>query len=129
SQVQWDKVQGLIGQGIAEGAELVTGGPGRPEGLGAGYYVKPTVFAGVTNDMTIAREEIFGPVLSILAYDDLDQAVAIANDTPYGLAAYVQGADLDQVGRLTRRLRAGQISINGGSDMAAPFGGYRMSGN
>ncbi len=96
SKVQFDKIQGLIQKGIDEGATLVAGGPGRPDGLDNGYYVKPTVFANVTNDMTIAREEIFGPVLCILGYDDLDQAVEIANDTEYGLAGYVSGADLDK---------------------------------
>ena len=91
SEVQWNKIQGLIKKGIDEGATLVAGGPGRPEGLDKGYYVKPTVFANVTNDMTIAREEIFGPVLSILGYEDVDEAIAIGNDTEYGLAAYVSG--------------------------------------
>ena len=96
SKVQFDKIQGLIQKGIDEGATVVTGGLGRPDGLDTGYYVRPTVFADVTNDMTIAREEIFGPVLSILGYDDLDQAVEIANDTDYGLAGYVSAADLEK---------------------------------
>jgi aldehyde dehydrogenase (NAD+) len=129
SKIQWDKIQGLIQKGLEEGAILVAGGPGKPEGLEAGYYVKPTVFAGVTNDMTIAREEIFGPVLSILTYDDLDQAVAIGNDTDYGLAAYVAGSDLARARETAARLRAGQVIINGASDVNAPFGGYKMSGN
>jgi aldehyde dehydrogenase (NAD+) len=129
SQTQWDKIQRLIEKGVQEGATLVTGGAGKPEGLETGYYVKPTVFAGVTNDMTIAREEIFGPVLSILTYDSLDQAVEIANDTDYGLAAYVAGADIVAAREVALRLRAGQVIINGASDMNAPFGGYKTSGN
>ena len=129
SEVQFDKIQRLIKAGIDEGATLVIGGTGRPEGLDKGYYVKPTVFANVTNDMTIAKEEIFGPVLSILGYDSVDQAIQIGNDTEYGLAAYVNGADLDQARKVASKLRAGQVSINGGSDMTAPFGGYKMSGN
>ncbi|MEO5641312.1 MAG: aldehyde dehydrogenase family protein [Sphingomicrobium sp.] len=130
SEAQWTKIQGLIAQGIAEGATLVTGGPGRPDGLDKGYYVKPTIFADVTNDMAIARQEIFGPVLTILPYDGVEQAIAIANDTDYGLAAYVTGGDLDEARRVASRLRAGQVSINGGgSDGAAPFGGYKQSGN
>ncbi len=114
SKAQFDKIQGLIQKGIDEGATLVAGGPGRPDGLDNGYYVKPTVFANVTNDMTIAREEIFGPVLSILGYDDLDQAVEIANDTEYGLAGYVAAADLEKARAVARRIRAGQVAINGG---------------
>jgi len=129
SEVQWKKIQGLIQKGIEEGATLVTGGPGRPDGLEKGYYVKPTVFANVTNDMTIAREEIFGPVLAILGYESIDQAVEVGNDTEYGLAAYVNGADLDQARSIAKRMRAGQVSINGGADNNAPFGGYKMSGN
>jgi aldehyde dehydrogenase (NAD+) len=129
SKVQFDKIQKLIQAGIDEGATLVIGGVGRPEGLDKGYFVKPTVFANVTNDMTIAREEIFGPVLSILGYESIDQAIAIGNDTEYGLAGYVNGADLDAARRVARQLRAGQVSINGGSDMTAPFGGYKKSGN
>jgi aldehyde dehydrogenase (NAD+) len=129
NRAQWEKIQRLIGAGVEEGAELVTGGPGRPEGLEQGFYVRPTVFSGVDNSMTIAREEIFGPVASILAYDSLDEAVAIANDTDYGLAAYVWGADLQAVRSVAARLRAGQVSINGADDDLAPFGGYRMSGN
>jgi aldehyde dehydrogenase (NAD+) len=129
SKTQWEKIQGLIRKGIDDGATVVAGGPGRPEGLETGYYVRPTVFANVSNDMTIAREEIFGPVLSILGYESLDQAVEIANDTEYGLAGYVNGADLDQARDVARRIRAGQVSINGAGDMNAPFGGYKMSGN
>jgi aldehyde dehydrogenase (NAD+) len=129
SELQWNKIQTLIKKGVEEGATLVTGGPGRPEGLDKGYYVKPTVFGNVKNDMTIAREEIFGPVLSILGYESVDEAIEIGNDTEYGLAGYVNGADLEQARKVARRIRAGQISINGGSDMTAPFGGYKKSGN
>jgi aldehyde dehydrogenase (NAD+) len=129
NKTQWDKIQKLIKAGIAEGATLVTGGPDRPEGLDKGYYVKPTVFANVTNDMTIAKEEIFGPVISILGYDSVDQAVDIGNDTEYGLAAYISGTDMDKIHKVAAKLRAGQVSINGGGDMNAPFGGYKMSGN
>jgi aldehyde dehydrogenase (NAD+) len=129
SKVQWEKIQGLIQAGIDEGATLVAGGPGRPEGLEAGWYVKPTVFAHVTNDMTIAREEIFGPVATILGYASVDEAVEVGNDTEYGLAAYVAGADIEAARAVARRLRAGQVIINGASDLMAPFGGYKMSGN
>ncbi|MBW8486368.1 aldehyde dehydrogenase family protein [Actinomadura parmotrematis] len=129
SEGQFDRVQALIRAGVDEGAELVAGGPDRPDGLPKGYYVRPTVFARVTNDMTIAREEIFGPVVTILGYADLDQAVDIANDTDYGLAGFVAGRDLDQARAVARRLRAGSIAINDGFDFAAPFGGYKKSGN
>ncbi|MDA4106222.1 aldehyde dehydrogenase family protein [Mycolicibacterium holsaticum] len=129
SKAQFDKIQGLLQKGIDEGATLVVGGPGRPDGLDAGYFVKPTVFANVRNDMTIAREEIFGPVLCIIGYDDLDEALEIANDTEYGLAGYVSGADLDQARAVARRIRAGSVAINHGFDMTAPFGGYKRSGN
>jgi len=130
SRVQFDKIQGLIEAGIAEGAELLIGGPGRPEHLNRGYYVRPTVFAGVTPDMQIAREEIFGPVLSILTYDDEEQVIAMANDTVYGLAAYVQSSDLDHARRVAARMRAGNVHINYPAwDGAAPFGGYKQSGN
>jgi aldehyde dehydrogenase (NAD+) len=129
SKVQFDKVQGLINKGIEEGATVVAGGPGRPDGLSTGYYVRPTVFADVNNDMTIAREEIFGPVLCILGYDDLDQAVEIGNDTDYGLYGYVSGADLDQARALAKRIRAGAVTINHAFDIKAPFGGYKTSGN
>ncbi|OLP58032.1 aldehyde dehydrogenase [Xaviernesmea oryzae] len=129
SQAQFDKVQALINKGIEEGAELVAGGPGRPPHLNAGYYVRPTVFARVTNDMTIAREEIFGPVLSILGYETTEEAIAIANDTPYGLAAYVQGAP-EEAKAVAAQLRAGTIRLNRSAwDGAAPFGGYKQSGN
>ena len=129
SRVQFDKVQRLIQTGIDEGATLVTGGPGRPEGLDKGYFTRPTVFANVTNDMTIAREEIFGPVLSILAYDSIDNAIDIANDTDYGLAGYVSGEDAELARDVANRIRAGQVIVNGGFDLDAPFGGYRHSGN
>jgi len=129
SKVQFDKVQGLIQKGIDEGATVVAGGPGRPDGLNKGYYVRPTVFADVNNEMTIAREEIFGPVLCILGYDDLDQAVEIGNDTDYGLYGYVSGADLDEARALARRIRAGAVTINHAFDIKAPFGGYKTSGN
>jgi aldehyde dehydrogenase (NAD+) len=129
SKAQFDKVQRLLQKGVDEGATVVVGGPGRPSGLDRGYYVKPTVFAYVTNDMTIAREEIFGPVLCILGYDDIDHAVAIANDTEYGLAGFVSGADLDTARAVARRIRAGWVTINHAFDMNAPFGGYKRSGN
>jgi aldehyde dehydrogenase (NAD+) len=129
SKAQFDKIQGLIQKGIDDGATVVAGGPGRPDGLAKGYYVKPTVFADVTNDMTIAREEIFGPVLCILGYDDVDQAVEIANDTDYGLAGYVSSADLDKAREVARRIRAGSVAINHAFDLNAPFGGYKKSGN
>ena len=130
SEVQWNKIQTLIKKGIDEGATLVTGGVGRPEGLDKGYYVKPTVFANVTNDMSIAKEEIFGPVVSILGYDTVDQAVEVGNDTEYGLAAYISGTDQAKIREVASRLRAGQVNINGAAgDMMAPFGGYKMSGN
>ena len=129
SKAQFDKIQGLIQKGIDEGATVVAGGPGRPDGLDTGYYVRPTVFADVTNDMTIAREEIFGPVLCILEYDDLDHAVEIANDTEYGLAGYVAAADLEAARAVARRIRAGQIAINHAFDLNTPFGGYKRSGN
>ncbi|HMO09320.1 MAG TPA: aldehyde dehydrogenase family protein [Paracoccaceae bacterium] len=129
SGVHWDKVQGLIAAGIAEGAALLTGGTGRPEGVNRGWFVRPTVFGGVTNDMTVAREEIFGPVLAILPYDSVDQAVAEANDTPYGLAAFVAGP-VDEAVAVGRRLRAGQVNLNSPAwDTFAPFGGYKQSGN
>ncbi len=130
SQLQWDKIQNLIQQGIDEGATLVTGGVGRPDGLARGYYVKPTVFADVDNGMTIAREEIFGPVLSIIPYADEDDAVAIANATPYGLSGYVTSADLERARSIAARLRTGMVHINHASlDALAPFGGYKHSGN
>jgi aldehyde dehydrogenase (NAD+) len=130
SRVQFDRVERYIEKGIAEGAKLLVGGAGRPEGLSKGYYVKPTIFSGVRNDMTIAREEIFGPVLCILPYETEEQAVQIANDTPYGLAAYVWSKDNVRARRVGSRIRAGQVSLNGASgDMQTPFGGFKMSGN
>ncbi|OBG08041.1 aldehyde dehydrogenase family protein [Mycolicibacter sinensis] len=129
SRTQFEKVQSLIEKGIAEGATVAAGGAGRPDGLDTGYYVQPTVFAHVNNQMTIAREEIFGPVLCILGYDDVDEAVEIANDTDYGLAGYVSGADADTARAVARRIRAGWVTINHAFDMNAPFGGYKRSGN
>ena len=130
SETQFKKIQGLIEAGIKEGAELVAGGPGLPEGLTRGYFVRPTVFANVNNQMTIAREEIFGPVLAILPYDSEEEAVRIANDTPYGLSGYVQSGDQAHAVKVAARLRTGNVHINGaGADFAAPFGGYKQSGN
>jgi len=130
SEMQFNKIQGLIQKGIDEGAELVTGGVGRPDGLGTGFYVKPTVFAGVKNSMTIAREEIFGPVLSILPYETEEEAIDIANDTPYGLSGYVSSGDLDRARRVAARLRTGNVHLNGAqASYDAPFGGYKQSGN
>src|SRR3984957_19745017 len=130
SKIQFDRVESFISRGIAEGAKLVIGGEGRPEGLQRGYYVKPTIFSRVNNNMVIAREEIFGPVLCILPYQGEDEAVRIANDTPYGLAAYIWSGDRVRAARVGRRLRAGQVTINGAqSDMNTPFGGFKMSGN
>ena len=127
---QYEKIQRLIQAGIDEGAELVTGGPGRPENLNRGYYVRPTVFAGVTNDMTIAREEIFGPVLAILSYKDEEEVVRLANDTIYGLAAYVQSSDIEHARKVASQMRAGNVHLNYPmGDTAAPFGGYKQSGN
>ena len=130
SAAQWERVQGYIQTGIDEGATLVAGGTGKPDGLDAGYYVKPTVFANVSNSMTIAREEIFGPVLSIIGYTDVDDAVAIANDTEYGLAGGVWGTDTDKALEVAKRLRTGQVDMNGAFlNTDAPFGGYKKSGN
>lgn len=130
SELQWNKVQGLIQKGIDEGATLVAGGTGLPDGLVKGYFARPTVFANVSNDMTIAREEIFGPVLSIIPYTDEDDAVRIANDTPYGLSGYVSSASLDRARKVAARMRTGMVHINGASlDSAAPFGGFKQSGN
>ena len=130
NKAQYEKVQRLIQIGIDEGARLVAGGLGRPHGLSQGYFVKPTVFADVTNEMTIAREEIFGPVLCILKYETEDEAIEVANDTEYGLAGYVQSGDEDHARQVARRIRAGQISINGGArGPSAPFGGFKTSGN
>ena len=130
SRTQFDKIQDLIQSGIDEGAELVTGGTGRPEGLTQGYYIKPTVFANVNNEMRIAREEIFGPVLSIIPFQSEDEAVEIANDTNYGLTHYVQSGDKDRTQRMARRLRAGMVEVNGaGRAPGSPFGGSKQSGN
>ena len=130
SELQWTKIQALIKKGIDEGATLVAGGLGKPEGLDNGFYVKPTVYADVTNDMTIAREEIFGPVVVILGYETEEEAVFIANDTLFGLAAYIQTSDLAHARQIARRLRAGQVNIIGAAlDFMAPFGGYKQSGN
>lgn len=130
SDVQFNKIQGLIQKGIDEGTELVTGGTGRPEGLNKGYYVRPTIFANVTNDMTVAREEIFGPVLAIMPYKTEAEAIEIANDTVYGLSGYVFGGDLDRVREVASQLRTGNVHLNGaGPDFGAPFGGYKQSGN
>ncbi|HUO94893.1 MAG TPA: aldehyde dehydrogenase family protein [Steroidobacteraceae bacterium] len=130
SRMQFEKIGRCIEQGIAEGARLVLGGPGRPPGLDVGYYVRPTIFADVDNRMSIARDEIFGPVLSMMRFRTLDEAIAIANDTPYGLAAYVQTQDLDKARRVARRLRAGSVHLNGAAqDYDAPFGGFKQSGN
>ena len=130
SRVQFDKVQALIEKGVAEGAKLVAGGTGKPEGMDKGYFVKPTIFAGVNNQMTIAREEIFGPVLTMIPFDTEEQAIEIANDTDYGLAAYFSTTDEERAKRVAGQLRAGMVSVNSASqDYAAPFGGYKQSGN
>ena len=130
SEGQWNKIQGLIQGGIKDGAKVVTGGLGKPDGLETGYYVRPTVLRDVTNDMAVAREEIFGPVLVVLGYDTEDEAVAIGNDTDYGLAGYVQGKDMDRAHKVARQIRGGYISINNaGLDLNVPFGGYKQSGN
>ena len=130
SEVQFDKIQGLIQKGIDEGATLVTGGTGRPEGMNVGYFVKPTVFGNVSNDMTIAREEIFGPVLTILPYETEEEAIQIANDTPYGLSGYVQSGSVEHAQEVAAQIRTGNVHINGsGPDFNAPFGGYKASGN
>jgi aldehyde dehydrogenase (NAD+) len=130
SKLQFERVESYIDKGIAEGAELLIGGPGRPEGLEKGYFVKPTIFSNVRNDMIIAREEIFGPVLCILPYETEEEAVQIANDTPYGLAAYVWSEDKLRARRVGNQIRAGQVALNGASgDMQTPFGGFKMSGN
>jgi len=130
SQMQLDRVRDYIRKGVAEGAELLTGGADKPEGVAGGYFVKPTIFGKVKNSMTIAQEEIFGPVLSIIAYKDEEEAVRIANDTPYGLAGAVWSADEARAQKVARRIRAGQIDINGGAfNMNAPFGGFKQSGH
>jgi len=130
SKIQFERVQGYISQGIKEGAKLIAGGEGRPAGLEKGYFVRPTIFSEVRNDMTIAREEIFGPVLAILPYRDEEEALRIANDTPYGLQAYVWSRDLAHANRVGRKIRAGRVTINGApGDMSIPFGGFKRSGN
>jgi acyl-CoA reductase-like NAD-dependent aldehyde dehydrogenase len=130
SDVQRDRVRSYIQKGIDEGATLVTGGPEQPDDLPKGYYVKPTVFANVENSMTIAQEEIFGPVLSVIPYDDEADAVRIANDTVYGLSGGVWGADKDRATGVARKVRTGQLEVNGGGfNAVAPFGGYKQSGN
>ena len=129
SKQQYERVQSYIQKGIDEGATLVFGGLGKPEGLEKGYYVKPTIFKDVTNDMTIAQEEIFGPVMSIIAYETVDEAIEIANDTIYGLSAYVLGNDKKTVEKIAGSIRAGQVNINGAiADYSMPFGGFKQSG-
>lgn len=129
-QIQFDRVQGMIQKGIDGGARLLTGGTGRPDGFDKGWFVKPTIFADVSNDMVIAQQEIFGPVLVIIPFEDEDEAIAIANDTPYGLAAYLQTGDADRAERVASQLRAGAVHINGGGfNYGSPFGGYKQSGN
>jgi aldehyde dehydrogenase (NAD+) len=130
SQAQFDKVQSLIKKGMSEGATLVTGGPGRPEGVSKGYFARPTVFSDVRNDMVIAREEIFGPVLAIIPYENEDDAVRIANDTPYGLSGFVNSGDIEHARRVAKRIRSGNVHINGARiDFGGCFGGYKQSGN
>ncbi len=130
SEVQYNKIQGLLEKGVAEGAKVVCGGPGRPEGLDKGYFIKPTVFSNVTNDMTVAREEIFGPVLVMIPYDTEEEAIRVANDTEYGLAGYVQSGDIDHARKVAAKIRAGNVQINGASPgQDVPFGGFKMSGN
>jgi aldehyde dehydrogenase (NAD+) len=130
SQAQFDKVQSLIQKGISEGATLVTGGPGRSEGLDKGYFARPTIFSDVRNDMVIAREEIFGPVLAIIPYENEDDAVRIANDTPYGLSGFVNSGDIEHARRVAKRIRSGNVHINGARiDFGGCFGGYKQSGN
>ena len=130
SATQWDKIQTLIHKGIEEGASVVAGGPGKPAGLQTGFYVKPTVLKVANNQATVAREEIFGPVLVVIGYETVDDAVAMANDTPYGLAAYVSGIDPEATRAVAARLRAGQVNINSAApDLMAPFGGFKQSGN
>jgi aldehyde dehydrogenase (NAD+) len=130
SKAQFEKVQGLIQRGMTENAKLIVGGLGRPQGITQGYFVKPTIFTEVRNDMTIAREEIFGPVLCIIPYEDDEDAVRIANDTPYGLSGYVASADVERARRIAKRIRSGNVHINGARlDFAGCFGGYKQSGN
>ncbi|WP_371224466.1 aldehyde dehydrogenase family protein [Roseovarius sp. 2305UL8-3] len=130
NKTQYENIQRLIQAGIDDGARLAAGGLGRPQGFNAGYYVRPTLFTDVNNDMTIARQEVFGPVLTVLPFDTEDEAVEIANDTPYGLAAYIQSTDKDRIHRVSRKLRAGVVNVNGNAgDYDVPFGGYKESGN
>jgi aldehyde dehydrogenase (NAD+) len=130
NRTQWDKIQALIKKGIDEGATLVSGGPGLPEGVNKGFYVRPTIFADVTSDMTIAKEEVFGPVLAILGAKDEAEAVKIANDTPYGLAGYVSAGSVESAKRVGKQIRAGNVNLNGvPNERTAPFGGYKQSGN
>jgi aldehyde dehydrogenase (NAD+) len=130
SHIQFGRVQALIEAGVTEGARLLVGGPGKPDGFETGYFVRPTIFADVNNDMRIAREEVFGPVLSIIPFDTEEEAIAIANDTAYGLAAYVQTGNPDRAERVAARLRAGMVHINGGPHRyGSPFGGFKQSGN
>ena len=130
NKTQWEKIQKLIETGIEEGATLAAGGPGRPQGINKGFFVRPTVFADVQRDMTISREEIFGPVLSIIPYESEDEAVEIANDTPYGLAGYVWSGDVERARNVAKRIRAGNVNLNGaGNEQHAPFGGMKQSGN
>jgi aldehyde dehydrogenase (NAD+) len=129
-KIQFDRVQAMISAGIDEGATLLVGGLGRPDGMEAGWYVKPTVFADVSNEMRIAQEEIFGPVLVIIPFENEQEAVAIANDTPYGLAAYLQTGNPERARRVAAKLRTGSVHINGGGiNYGTPFGGYKQSGN
>ena len=130
SEVQFNKIQGLIEAGVAEGAKVVTGGPGRPDGISKGYFIRPTVFSGVNNDMTVAREEIFGPVLVMIPYETEEEAIQVANDTPYGLAGYVQSEDINHARAVASRIRAGNVHINGAAGgFDVPFGGFKQSGN
>jgi aldehyde dehydrogenase (NAD+) len=130
SEVQFNKIQGLIEKGVSEGAKVVTGGPGRPDGISKGYFIRPTVFSGVNNDMTIAREEIFGPVLAMIPYETEEEAIQVANDTPYGLAGYVQSEDINHAREVASRIRAGNVHINGAAGgFNVPFGGFKQSGN
>ena len=130
SEAQYNKVQGLIEKGIDEGANLVCGGPGKPEGMEKGYFVKPTIFRDVDNNMTIAREEIFGPVLVMIPYSTIDEAIEIANDSDYGLCGYVYGASKEEAMAVARRMRTGMVHLNGAlNEISAPFGGYKQSGN
>jgi aldehyde dehydrogenase (NAD+) len=129
SEIQFNKIQNLIQKGIDEGAKLVAGGIGKPKGLKNGYYVKPTVFADVNNKMEIAKTEIFGPVLSVISFKNEEEAIEIANDTPYGLTNYIQTQDPEKVKRVARKLRSGMVDVNGaGIAVDAPFGGYKHSG-